>query len=132
MSLTLNRDRRPSITDYMAGAVLAYGIVYFWIELKTFYNPSWVLAYVIYYLAGLIPSYLVCQRTGAAELSIAFRSTMISWALVVVSLWAFTEGNTTSFFGLLLVMFILGGMTSAYLTLRRRLKLPKQADADQG
>jgi len=130
--LTLDRDKRPSITDYMAGAVLAYGIVYFWIELKTFYNPPWALAYVMYYLAGLVPSYLICKRTGAAELPVAFRSTMISWALAVVSLWAFTEGNTPSFFGLLLVMFILGGMTSAYLTLRRRLKPNKQADAEPG
>jgi len=120
------------MTDYMAGAVLAYGIVYFWIELKTFYDPPWALAYVIYYLAGLVPSYLICKRTGAAELPVAFRSAVISWALVVVSLWAFTEGNTTSFFALLLVMFILGGLTTAYISLRRRLRPAKKKAAGSG
>ena len=130
--LTLDRDKRPSITDYMAGAVLSYGIVYFWIELKTFYGPPWVLAYIMYYLAGLVPSYLVCKRTGAAELPVAFRSVMISWALVVFNLWAFTQGNTTSFFALLLVMFILGGATSAYISLRRRLSPAKQSVKGSG
>lgn len=130
--LTLDRDKRPSITDYMAGAVLAYGIVYFWIELKTFYDPPWVLAYIMYYLASLIPSYLVCKRTGAAELPVAIRSVLISWALVIVNLWAFTQGNTTSLFILLLVMFLLGGATSAYISLRRRLKPAKQGATDPG
>jgi hypothetical protein len=112
--------------------VLAYGIVYFWIELKTLYNPPWVLAYLMYYLAGLVPSYLVCKRTGSAELPVAFRSAVISWALVVVSLWAFTEGGTTSLYALLLVMFILGGLTSAYISLRRRLGPSKRTDAGPG
>ncbi|HUV34623.1 MAG TPA: hypothetical protein VMW22_06800 [Candidatus Desulfaltia sp.] len=130
--LTLDRDKRPSITDYMAGAVLSYGIVYFWIELKTFYDPPWVLAYIMYYLASLIPSYLVCKRTGAAELPVAIRSVLISWALVIVNLWAFTQGNTTSLFALLLVMFLLGGATSAYISLRRRLKPAKQGATGPG
>lgn len=128
--MTLDRDKRPSITDYMAGAVLAYGIIYFWIELHMYYSPIWPLAYLFYYLGGLIPSYLVGKRTGAAELQVAIKSVLISWVFVVVSLLAFTEGNTISYFALLLVMFILGGVTTAYISLRRRLRQAKLVDPD--
>jgi len=128
--LTIDRDRRPSITDYMAAAVLAYGIVYFWIELNALYDPPWLLAYLIYYLGGLIPSYLVCRRTGSAELAIGVKSSVASWGFVIVSATAFTEGNTLTFFSLLLIMFLLGGLTAAYLTLSRRLKPQKQGKPD--
>ncbi len=128
--LTIDRDRRPSITDYMAAAVLAYGIVYFWIELNALYDPPWLLAYLIYYLGGLIPSYLVCKRTGSAELAIGVKSSVASWGFVIVSATAFTEGNTLTFFSLLLIMFLLGGLTAAYLTLRKRLKPEKQWKPD--
>jgi hypothetical protein len=114
----------------MAGAVLAYGIVYFWIEIHMYYNPPWPMAYLFYYMGGLIPSYLVGKRTGAAELTVALRTSLISWVLVVVSLMAFTEGNTIAYFALLLVMFIIGGLTSAYLSLRRRLR-PAKPDVSE-
>jgi hypothetical protein len=130
ISLTIDRDRRPSITDYMAAAVLAYGIVYFWIELNALYDPPLFLGYLIYYLGGLIPSYLVCRRTGSAELAIGAKNSVASWGFVVVSVTTFTEGNTLTFFALLLIMFLLGGLTAAYLTLRRRLKPAKQGKPD--
>jgi hypothetical protein len=120
--LTENRDRRPSVTDYMAAAVLAYGIVYFWVELHMLYGPPWPLAYLFYFTAGLIPSYLVCRRTGSGELAVGVKCSVTSWGFTAVSLLAFTEGNTTIFFALLLVMFLMGGLTAAYLTLRRRLR----------
>src|SRR4030043_69847 len=107
MPVTLDRARRPSVTDYMAAAVLAYGVVYFWVELNIYYDPPWVLALLFYYLGGLIPGYLVCRRTGSAELAMGVRSSVASWVFTVVSLLAFTEGNTPTFFALLLVMFLL-------------------------
>ena len=122
ISLTVDRDRRPSITDYMAAAVLAYGIVYFWIELDAMYDPPWLLAFPIYYLGGLIPSYLVCRRTGSAELAVGVKSSVGSWLFVTVSVTTFTEGATPIFYMFLLVTFLLGGLTAAYLTLKRRLK----------
>ena len=131
MPVTLDRDRRPSVTDYMAAAVLAYGVVYFWVELNIYYDPPWVLALLFYYLGGLIPGYLVCRRTGSAELAVGVRSSVSSWVFTVVSLLAFTEGNTPTFFALLLVMFLLGGLTSAYLALRGRLRPKKGSPAPE-
>jgi len=131
MPATLDRDRRPSVTDYMAAAVLAYGVVYFWVELNIYYDPPWILALLFYYLAGLIPGYLVCRRTGSAELAVGFRSSVASWGFTVVSLLAFTEGNSTGLFALLLVLFLMGGLTAAYLALRRRLRPGKGGPAPE-
>lgn len=118
----------------MAGAVLAYGIVYFWIELKAMGGVPGILAYVIYYLAGVIPSYLVCRRTDSSHLLVAVKTAILSWVFVVVTLLAFTQGSNTFFFVVLLVFLVLGGVTSAYVSLRKRLSKPleKKGNSEQG
>ncbi|MCW4050274.1 MAG: hypothetical protein NWE89_11135 [Candidatus Bathyarchaeota archaeon] len=117
-----DQSKKPSTTDYMAGAVLSYGIVYFWIRVKTLYNAPWILAFVFFYLGGLLPSGMICKRTSRNQLPTGLKSAIISWIFTVVSLLAFTQGNQASFFGVLLVFFLLGGFTSGYITTRQRLK----------
>lgn len=111
----------------MAAAVLAYGIVYFSVELYMYYSPPWPISYLFHYLAGLVPSYLVCRRTGSGELGVGVKSSAASWGFTTVSLTVFTEGSTMTFLALMLIMFLLGGLTAAYLALRRRLK-PRGAE----
>ena len=120
----MSEERRPSSTDYMAAAVLAYGIVYFWIELKTVAGAPDLLGYPIYYLSGLIPSYLVCKRTGSAHLAVGVKTAALSWGVTFMTLLAFTRGTNLTFFAVLLVLMLLGGASAAYIILRRRLAAP--------
>jgi len=122
--LTLDRKKRPSITDYMAAAALAYGIIYFWIKLKMVAGTPSLLAYPIYYLAGLVPSYLVCRRTDSAHLAVGIKSALAAWAFTAVTLLAFVEGSSLAFFGILLICLVLGGATASYLALRQSLQPP--------
>jgi len=128
--LTLDREKRPSITDYMAAAALAYGIVYFWIKLKMVAGTPSLLAYPIYYLAGLVPSYLVCRRTDSAHLAVGIKSALAAWAFTAVTLLAFVEGPSLAFFGILLICLVLGGATSSYLALRQSLSQPPSHEVD--
>jgi hypothetical protein len=123
--VTTQNDRKPSTTDYMAAAVLSYGIIYFWVELKAASDIPWMVAWIIFYLAGVIPSYLVCKRTTRNQLGVGIKTVFISWAFVVFSLSVFLKNSTTSFFVLLLILFLIGGVTSAYITMKERLK-PKR------
>ena len=119
-----DEGRKPSTTDYLAAAALAYGIVYFWIKLKMVAGTPSLLAYPIYYLAGLVPSYLVCRRTDSAHLAVGIKSAFAAWAFTAVTLLAFVEGSGLAFFGILLICLVLGGATASYLALRQSLQPP--------
>ena len=108
----------------MAAAALAYGIVYFWIELKMVTGAPGLLAYPIYYLSGLIPSYLVCRRTDSTHLAVGIKSALAAWVLTVVTLLTFVEGSSLAFFGILLICQVLGGVTASYIALRQSLQPP--------
>jgi hypothetical protein len=125
-----DKGRKPSTTDYMAAAALAYGIVYFWIELKMVAGAPDLLAYPIYYLSGLIPSYLVCRRTDSTHLAVGIKSALAAWVLTVVTLLTFVEGSSLAFFGILLTCQVLGGVTASYLALRQSLSMPQSNEVD--
>ena len=116
----------------MAAAALAYGIVYFWIELKMVAGAPLLLAYPVYYLSGLIPSYLVCRRTDSAHLAVGIKSALAAWVLTVVTLLTFVEGPSLAFFGILLTCQVLGGVTASYLALRQSLQPPsREVDSEE-
>ena len=117
-----NEERKPSTTDYMAAAALAYGIIYFWVR-RMAGMPS-LLSYVVYFLAGLGPSYLVCRRTDSAHLTIGIKSALASWAFTAVTLIAIVEESSLAFFGILLFCLVLGGATASYLSLKQSLSQP--------
>jgi len=117
-----DEERKPSTTDYMASAALAYGIVYFWI--RTVAGMPSLLSYAVYYLAGLAPSYLVCRRTDSAHLVVGIKSALASWAFITVTLLAFIEESSLAFFGILFICLVLGGATASYLTLKQSLSQP--------
>jgi hypothetical protein len=125
-----NEERKPSTTDYMAAAALAYGIVYFWIKLKMVVGMPNLLAYPAFYLAGLVPSYLVCRRADSAHLVVGIKSSLASWGFTAVTLLAFVEGPSLAFFGILLICLVLGGVTASYLALKQSLSQPSPHETD--
>ena len=125
-----NEEKKPSTIDYLAAAVLAYGIVYFWIELKMVAGTPSLLAYPVYYLAGLAPSYLVCRRADSAHLAVGIKSALASWGFTAVTLLAFVEGPSLAFFGILLICLVLGGVTASYLALKQSLSQPTSHETD--
>ncbi len=130
MNALSDEERKPSTTDYMAAAILAFGIIYFWLELKMIAGTPSLLAYPVYYLAGLVPSYLVCRRTDSAHLAVGLKAALASWTFTAVTLLAFVEGPSLTFFGMLLICLILGGVTSSYLALKQSLSQPPNRTID--
>jgi undecaprenyl pyrophosphate phosphatase UppP len=99
--------------------VISYGIIYFWLEVKMVTGVPWYLAYPVYYLAGLVSSYLVCKKAESDSLLIGVKSAIISWVITVIGLLAITQQTSIIFFVTLLVLMILGGVTSADIVKKR-------------
>jgi phosphatidylserine synthase len=110
---------QPSTTDYLAGAVIVYGIVYFWLEIKTVTEVPWYLAYIIYYLAGLVSSYLVCNKVKSDDLLTGVKSAIVSWIITVIGILAITQQISIVFIITLFILMILGGVTSADIVRKR-------------
>jgi predicted neutral ceramidase superfamily lipid hydrolase len=122
-------ERTPSITDYLAAATLSYGTIFFWLKLSTIIQLHWLLSYMIFYLGGVGTTYLVCHRTDRNQFPVAIKSALFSWVFTLVCMITFTQGNPSSFFKMLLVLFLLGGITSSVISMRERLR-PKKPEQE--
>ncbi len=123
-------ERTPSIIDYLAAATLAYGTIFFWLKLSTIIQLPWLLSYLIFYLGGVGTTYLVCRRIDRNQFPVAIKSAIFSWIFTLVCLITFTKGDPSSFFKMLLVLFLLGGITSSIISMRERLKPKKKPEQE--
>jgi len=64
-------EKSPNITDYLAAATLSYGIIFFWLKLSTLTQIPWPISYLIFYMGGLVPTFLVCRRTDRNQFPVA-------------------------------------------------------------
>lgn len=121
ISLYEENEKTPSITDYLASAMLSYGVIFLWLKVSSMSNFPWVISYLIFYAAGLGPTYLICRRITRNQFPVAMISAFFSWVFTLVCLITFTQGDPMGFFKILLVMYLLGGLSSAVITMRERL-----------
>lgn len=130
--IQLSTGKKPTSTDYLAAAILSYGIVYFWVQFILILGVNWLsyLSYPVFLLTASATSFLVLKRADEAHLAVGLKSSLISWVFTVVSFTALTEGTNTSFFLVLLVCFILGGAASAYVKLKKRLNPVSKPEQD--
>ena len=122
--------RNPTITDYMAGVMLANGIVWIWaMALATFsdffsripYVLLAFIAYVMYILGSTLASYLVCKRTSSKHLVVGLKLAGLAWFFSLIMMLGSTTGPTPALAIVLLVCYGAGGIAGGYLALRSEL-----------
>jgi hypothetical protein len=117
-------DSYPSNTEFGMAAILSYASVYFMSWMITKYpDTNWVtlLAYPVYYLGALYPSYLLSARSGRIHLGVGIKHAIIAWLFSGFSLWILTGTTSFIFLILLLLCFLFGGFTGSYIALRRQI-----------
>ncbi len=122
--------KNPTITDYMAGVMLANGIVWIWaMALAAFSDffsriPYIILAfiaYVIYILGSTLASYLVCKRTSSKHLVVGLKLAGLACFFTLIMMLGSTTGPTPALAIVLLVCYGAGGIAGGYLALRSEL-----------
>ena len=121
-------ERKPNATDYLASAALSYAIIFFYIRIANTVTIPWLLSYVVYFLAGAAPTYLVLRRLTRDQFPVAIISSIVNWMFTFVCLITFTQGNSMTFFRMLFVFFILGGVSVAVITMKARLSPNKKRE----
>ena len=123
--IKVEEDQSPSGTEYGMAAILSYASVYFmsWLITK---NPdvNWVtlVAYPVYFIGALYPAYLLSSRAGYAHLMVGIKSAFYGWLFSGLSLWILTGTASFIFLLLLLISFLLGGFSGAYIALKRQIR----------
>jgi len=123
--IKVEEDQDPSSTEYGMAAILSYASVYFmsWMITK---NPetNWItlLAYPVYFIGAFYPAYLLSSRAGYAHLMVGIKSAFYGWLFSGFSLWVLTGTASFIFLLLLLICFILGGFSGAYIALKRQIR----------
>ncbi len=123
--------REPTSNDYMAGALLANGIIWLWMlslnlfrNLLSRYNPVILvdLTALTFGVAGFISSQQVSKRSDKNQLIVSLRSALYSWAGSLIMM--ITGNITTPTISLaltILVCLLAGAVAGSYMLIRMRI-----------
>jgi ABC-type antimicrobial peptide transport system permease subunit len=128
------KPREPTGNDYMAGAILANGIIWLWMQSLTMFSgftnrihPSILADFtaVTIVVAGFISSQQVAKRSERNQLIVALRSALYSWAGSLIMM--ITAPNASITFALILLVCLLaGGILGSYMLIRVRINERKR------
>lgn len=132
--VTLKTPREPTGNDYMAGAILANGIIWLWMQSLTLFSgftnrisPSILADFtaVTIVVAGFISSQQVAKRSDRNQLIVALRSALYSWAGSLLMM--LTAPNASITFALILLVCLLAGsVVGSYMLIRMRINERKK------
>jgi predicted branched-subunit amino acid permease len=127
----VDKDRNPSKTDYMAGAVLANCLVWVWLQSMGYFGdalsglPPGLLSLatsVICFLSETLASYQVCRRASSDHLVVGLKVAVLALVFSPFIVLPILEEFSLGLVIILLVCFPAGGFCGAYLTIKARLK----------
>lgn len=127
---TLNTLREPTSNDYMAGALLANGIIWLWMQSLTMFSgfmsrfPPALLVdftYVTFIIAGFISSQQVAKRSDSNQLIVSLRSALYGWAGSLLMMLSMSGTPTISFALIVLVCLMIGAVAGTYMLIRSRI-----------
>jgi len=129
-------DGAPNFNDYMAGAMISNGVIWIWGQLvgtfEGFFSgiPAGIIAdlsYVLYLLVTIVASMLVCSRASTGHLMVGARFAGTAWVLSLLIMITTAPNPSPGLAIALLMIFAMGGIAGAYLTIRRRMRRPDLA-----
>lgn len=127
--------RTPNSSDYLAGAMLANGVVWVWNQavgampnIFSQVSPGILadITYVIYLSGAIVSSNQVCKRTSSKHLIVGIKSGLASWVLSLIVMISMAPEPTIGMALSLLLLFLSGGVAGAYFVIRARLNKLKR------
>jgi len=125
------RPRQPNINDYVAGAMLANGVVWIWKQALPYVlqgadqlivSLTADVSLVVFLLGAYIASRQVCKRADEKHLLAAAKLAVAAWAMSLFIMFTFPSEPDFSLAFPLLVCFAVGSVLGGYMTVRDRLR----------
>jgi hypothetical protein len=126
--------KEPTSNDYMAGAIMANGIIWLWMQSLQMFSgftsrihPSILADFTAgtIVVAGFISSQQVAKRSYRNQLIVSLRSALYSWAGSLIMMIT-TPNASITFALILLVCLLAGGILGSYMLIRMRINERKR------
>jgi len=121
---------KPSLFDYLAGALLTNGIVWIWTMAANYLiivQPSVsldilvLLTFIVFIGGSAATSYLVSRRTDSGHLNVGLKLAAVDFLFAITYMLSMAEPSVSLLFTLL-ICFFAGSIIGAYLALKTRLR----------
>lgn len=121
----MKQETAATLTDYLAGAMISFGSVYFWLLLTSKTNSIFLslISILIYVFGAIASSYFVGRKARSRHLFVGVKTALISWGFTITSLYSISK-ITPSFMVLLLICFLTGSIIGAFIALKHRIMEP--------
>lgn len=132
------KPKQPNINDYVAGAMLANGVVWVWMQALPLFIKSTdhlivaaiaEFSWVVFIFGGYISSRQVCKRADEKHLLVGLKLAAVSWVMGIFIMFTLAPMPDVRLMAALLICFAAGGVLGGYMTVRVRLRRRRQASS---
>ena len=132
------KPKQPNINDYVAGAMLANGVVWVWMQALPLFIESAdqlivaaiaELSWVVFIFGGYISSRQVCKRADEKHLLVGLKLAAVSWVMGIFIMFTLAPMPDVRLMMALLICFAAGGALGGYMTVRARLRSRRQVSS---
>jgi hypothetical protein len=129
------KPKQPNINDYVAGAMLANGVVWIWMQALPLFIKSTdqlivaaiaEFSWVIFILGGYVSSRQVCKRADEKHLLVGLKLAAVSWVMGIFIMFTLAPTPDAGLMVALLICFVAGSVLGGYMTVRARLNKKHQ------
>lgn len=125
------KPREPSNTDYLAGAMLANGIIWIWMQALSligegaFIVPKSLLAdlsFLIYIFGGYYAATQVCKRADTGHLIVGLKTAGYASVMALVIMLTMISQLNIAIALSISISLLVGGVLAGYMRIRKRLQ----------
>jgi len=123
----------PSFYDYLAGAMLANGIIWVWLQLIQIFGSrlskySFMadLSFIVFIYAGYIAAFQVGKRVDTEHLTVGLKTAGYSLIMSLIMMYTSWPAASSRLAMTLMLCLVFGGVIGGYMNIRRRINIRKR------
>lgn len=125
--------KEPSLNDYLAGAMLANGVIWMWMQLIQIfgsriseYSIIADLSFIVFILAGYVAAFQVGKRIDVGHLTAGLKTAGYGLIMALIIMYTSWPAASSRLALTLMICLVFGGVLGGYMNIRRRIKLRRR------
>ncbi len=123
----------PSLNDYLAGAMLANGIIWIWLQFIQIFGTriskySFLadISFILFIFAGYIAAFQVGKRVDTEHLTVGLKTAGYSLIMALIIMYTSWPTPSSRLTFTIMICLVFGGVIGGYMNIRRRIKIKRR------
>lgn len=132
-----SKRSEPSFNDYLAGAMLANGIIWIWLQLIQIFGSQMSeytfftdLSFIVFIFAGYIAAFQVGKRVDTEHLTVGLKTAGYSLIMSLIIMYTSWPAASNRLALTLMLCLVFGGVIGGYMNIRRRIEIRRKKMKD--